>query len=685
MWSIGVDVGGTFTDIVMITDEGDAWHLCKVPSSPDDLSAACQQGIEWLLNQRQIDSSDVQYVVHGTTAPINALIQRRGAETAMIVTRGFRDVIEIGRQNKPDRYNLRMRNPDPLASRDRRFEIDERILADGTVFVELDPSSLDEVVERARSADVQSIAICLLNAYANSEHEEAVEEALRKALPESYLSRSSQVANEFREYERFSTTVLNSYVGPVADGYFDRFQQRLNEIGVSAPLAIFQSNGGVNTVDGARRHPVSLLMSGPAAGVMAAANLGKLAGQPNLITLDMGGTSCDVGVIVDGEPLQVTTRLIEGFTVRSPMIDVHSIGAGGGSIAWIDQGGLLRVGPYSAGSRPGPACYGKGGTDATVTDANLALGRLTADAVLGGEIKLNYEKAREAIRANLSEALDLPIEQTAAGVLDVVNSNMARAVRVMTVERGYDPRDFALVAFGGAGALHACDLAEELGIPQVIVPRTPGALCALGALLADFRLDFTQTQLMELGENNQEEIHGVLSELRNAADQALRQVGSPNGSPTEQWTVDSRYVGQNYELPIPISAEDNFLAETIRSRFHDEHLRLYGYSQPDAAVQAVNYRLTLTIPAKTVSLSTETFSTSSKDETHRGTRPIYFKRLQGWRDTPAVFRDAVDSGQTIDGPLLIEQEDATVLVPPEWSVVEDEFQNLVISRSGTSR
>lgn len=681
MWTIGVDVGGTFTDVVLINEDGTLWDVQKVPSTTHDLSEGCQTGINALLARQGVSPSDVRYVVHGTTAPINALIQRRGAKTALVTTRGFRDVLEIARQTLPNRYDLRVRKPDSIVTRDLCLEITERTLADGSILIAADLAEVDRIADCLEEQGIEAVAIGLLNSYANDANEVAVEQRMRERLPHVYVSRSSAVANEFREYERFSTTVVNSYVGPATAKYFGAFQDRLETTGITAPLAIFQSNGGVNTLAGAQARPASLLMSGPAAGVIACAHLGHLTRRPNLITLDIGGTSCDVAVIVDGEPLQITSRTIEGIPIRSPMIDVHSIGAGGGSIAWIDQGGLLRVGPQSAGSQPGPASYDRGGTEATVSDANLVLGRLNPNAQLGGLVSLRQDLATQAIHDRLSGPLDMHVDDIACGILDVVNANMARAVRVMTVERGHDPRDFTLVAFGGAGPLHACDLADELGINQVLIPRTPGALCALGALLADFRFDFIQTKMMNVNADNSQELAAVFAQLDDTAIATLADIGTPRGELEEQRTLGMRYVGQNYELQIGVngSAGRDVVAGALR-QFHSEHQRLYGYSQPHAPVQGISYRLTLTIPSRNTAL-TSVFSPTQPVAGGDATRPIYFRALGGWHPTPVVQRATTTFTQHVSGPLLIEQDDTTVLLTPDWTVVEDEWGNLIASRT----
>jgi N-methylhydantoinase A len=636
--SVGVDVGGTFTDLVAVVD-GEL-ITAKVPSDP----GAQARGVAAALTAADVGAVDV--LAHGTTVATNALLERRGARTALVTTEGFRDVIEIGRQARASLYDLAAHGPAPLVPRELRFTVRERMGPDG-VLVPLDERSLAEAVAGLRRADVDAVAVCLLFSFRHPEHERRVAEAVRAALPGVLVSVSSELLPEFREYERCSTTVANAYLAPALAAYLDELEP--------APL-VMQSSGGVVDVATARERPAACVLSGPAAGVAGAAFAAGLSGFEDVLTFDMGGTSTDVAAVLGGEAVVTAESVVAGVPIRFPMVGVHTIGAGGGSIAWLDDGGALRVGPRSAGARPGPACYGRGGEEPTVTDANLVLGYLGDGAVLGGEIVLDREAAQRALaRIPVDESLHKRFNpglrdwvanatsfDTAEGVLAVadgivrvVNANMARALRVVSIERGIDPRGLALVAFGGAGPLHACALAEELGIDRVLVPRASGVLSALGLAVADLRRDYVGRAFEELEE----------------------QVELPGATLTRY--VDARYPGQSHELTIEESAD-----------FHAAHEQRYGF-RLDGEPEVVARRLVATVSRLRPSLRSH-----AQVETERRSRRAYLNGA--WADVSVH-----GPGEPVTGPAFVELSEATCLVRPGWAGEPDCHGTLVLERTWT--
>ena len=494
-YRLGVDVGGTFTDLALYDADTNRLEFAKTPSTPDNQAVGVAAGIAELARRYGVMPEQVDFFIHGTTVATNTLLERKGAVTALVVTAGFRDVLQIGRQERPSLYDWRIRRPEPLAPRRLRFEVAERVVHTGEVLTPLTGAEIDRVVARLAAADVDAIAVCLLHSYANPAHERALGEALRRSLPGVTVALSHEVLPEFKEYERMSTTAINAYVSPVMERYLRRLEHTISDAGLKSELYIMQSNGGTMGVETAIERPVHTIMSGPAAGVIGAAAIARQAGHANAISIDMGGTSFDVSLCYQGEVRQTQESEIERLPIRVPMVDVHTLGAGGGSIAWIDAGGALRVGPSSAGAVPGPACYGSGGTQATVTDANVVLGRLGESGLLGGAMPLDAALARMAVRERIADPLGIGVEEAAEGIVQVVNASMVKGIRVVSVSKGYDPREFCLVAFGGAGPLHASELAEEMDIPRVLVPVAPGVTSALGLLVADLRHDFARTVL----------------------------------------------------------------------------------------------------------------------------------------------------------------------------------------------
>ncbi len=648
---LGVDVGGTFTDLVALG--GGRLTTAKVPSTPRDQS----EGVMNAIRASEVDAGSVAALAHGMTVATNALLERRGARTALVTTEGFRDVLEIARQNRPSLYDLAMDRPPPLVPRELRFTVKERMGPHGEI-QPLEEESLKAVVAALEVADVEAVAVCLLFAFAHPEHERRVGEALREALPEVHVSLSSEVLPEFREYERFSTTAADAYLAPKLAAYLRNLAGKVGEAGVPSPL-IMQSSGGVTGIDDAVADAAGCVLSGPAGGVVGAAYVGALGGYEDLLTFDMGGTSTDVAPILSGEAQTTTETVVAGVPIKLPMVDVHTVSAGGGSIAWADAGGALRVGPHSAGAEPGPAAYDKGGQEPAVTDANLYLGYLADGAQLGGEVVLRRELSEKAL-ASLGEKLDLPTEEVALGVVRVANAEMTRALRVISVERGLDPREFALLAFGGAGGMHACALAEELGMQTVLVPRAGGVLSALGLAISDVRRDYVSPYLSALDDVQAEEYERRFAAMEEAAERDLE-------SPRHTRRADLRYGGQSFELTVEADA----LAK-LEDRFHAAHERRYGYRMEDEAVELVNLRLISTLPVEKPPLE----EPEPQGEAAAGEREANFDGE--WLTVPVLDREKMGEGSEVEGPAVVEFRESTCVVRPGWSGGVDGVGTLVL-------
>lgn len=657
----GVDTGGTFTDMVLL-QEG-TFRVHKVLSTPADPSRAIMEGLRHL---GVLDRLDV--LVHGSTVATNAVLEQKGVRTGLVTTAGFCDVLEIGRQTRPSLYDLRARKVPPLVPRSLRVEVVERLDERGQVLVQLDEASLKAAIETLQGAGVEAVAISLLFSFANPAHERMVTEVARATG--LYVSASCEVLPEFREYERTSTVVLNAYVGPLIDSYLARLEMDLPE---QTTLRIMQSNGGSISSKTARREAARTLLSGPAAGVVGAAFVAEASGFEQIITIDIGGTSTDVALMNNRTITETTNGKIGGYPTKLPMIDIHTVGAGGGSIAWFDAGGALRVGPVSAGANPGPAAYAFGGTEATVTDANVVLGRLLPDRFLSGSMKLDRERAREAVRG-IAERLGTTIEEAAMGIIRVVNANMEAAMRVISVERGSDPRDFALVAFGGAGPLHACELAAALRIPHVLVPTVPGVLSALGMLVADILRDYVRT-VMVPAEQAQREVVDVLAQLEEQGRNDLLSEGMAAEKIQIEHYLDLRYAGQSYELVIPFEGS----VEQAVADFHMAHERRFGYNDPNERVQVVNVRLKARgLADKPVLERREIVKGASATPLYR--QPVYFAEADGavFYEASIYERSALVPGVVLAGPAVIIQYDTTTVLPPSWYAKVDGVGNLII-------
>ena len=677
---IGVDTGGTFTDICAFDELTARVHVRKVSSTPDDPGRAILQGVTEILDQigdRTID--EVGYFAHGTTVGTNALLTGRGAVTGLITTRGFRDLLELGRGRRPSMYDPQVDKPTPHVPRHLRQEVTERLRHTGAVETPLDEADVRRAVRELRDQGVRSIAVCLLYSYLDSAHERRVGEIIREEIADAYISLSSEVLPEFREYERLSTVVTNAYVGPVVASYLARLRTVLADRGLTAVPHVTQSNGGVIPFATAESLPVRLVLSGPSTGVVGAAQICQAAGFDDIITFDMGGTSSDISLVQEGRPKVTAGMELDGRPVRSPMLDIHTVGAGGGSLAWIDSGNHLRVGPQSAGAFPGPACYGNG-NEAAVTDANVVLRMLNPEYLLNGQMKIDREASVAAVR-RLAEPLGLSVEETALGILRVVTANMARAIRVVSVQRGYDPRDYALVPFGGAGPLHASRLAKELSMRTMVVPEIPGAQSALGLLMTDVKTDFMRTQITPIDVAGADGLDAIFDELAARATEWFDEEEVDDEGREMLRRVDLRYRGQNFELAVEVPEGHRFAVDgvdRVEELFHQAHERVYGYRSEDAAVEVVTFRLEASGEAAHVDAPRDKLTESDPQKALVGVRNACFDPDDGYVDTPVYERGQLTAGDVIVGPAIIEQMDTTTVLVPGDTCRVDAYRNLVI-------
>jgi len=679
-YRLGIDVGGTFTDLVLFAEESGALVVEKVPSVPADPAEGILDGIGRILAAAGADPAQVTYVAHGTTVATNTLLQRHGARTALITTQGFRDLLEIARQRRPSLYDLDTPKPRVLVRRKLRREVPERVVADGTVRVPLDLAAVDRVLDDLAGEDIEALAVCFLYSFLHPEHERLVVARARQRLPGVAVSASAEVLPELREYERLSTTVANAYLLPRMGRYVRAFRARVAEVGIGASPYMNQSNGGTISVDEAARAPVRTVLSGPSAGVMGAVWLAGQVGLGSLVTFDMGGTSTDVSLVRDGAPTLAFEREIDGIPLRVASLDIHTIGAGGGSIAWRDSGGALRVGPESAGALPGPACYARGGRAATVTDANLLLGRLGPEGLLGGTMRLDAGAAARAIEP-VATGLGLSPIETARGIMAVVDANMAGAVRLVTVQRGVDPAGLALLAFGGAGPLHAGALARELGIRTIVVPPSPGLLSALGLLVEDLRTDAVRTCVTRLDGDALAGLDKLFLELEAEAIGWLERERVPAGRRSLERWVDMRYAGQNYELLVAVPEEvwTTRLIEPLRERFWASHEAAYGYAAHDEPIQVINARLVARGRPDPPVLPRSARDVAAAALTPR--RPVFFETVGRFLECPVYDRRRLGAGHVIPGPAIIEQFDSTTVLHPGQRALVDALGFLLISES----
>ena len=676
-WRIGIDIGGTFTDVAMVEESTGRIEIAKVLTTPRDFGQGVIDGIRQGLDAHRIDPATVSLLSHATTVVTNALLEKRGARAAFVATRGFRDILELRRSSRPDLYDLFQDAPAVLVPRRHRFEITERIDAQGEVVTPLAVDELPALADAIRAAAVQTVAVSFLFSFLNDSHERHVGAFLRDSLPGVAVFLSSEVLPEIREFERASTTAVCAYVGPLLASYLDRLQRAATELGLPG-LHVMGSSGGVFDIPEALRMPAAVVESGPAAGVIAAALAGRQLDRPNLISFDMGGTTAKASVIVDGEVAVTAEYEVggaanakrwmhgTGHPIRVPVIDLAEVSAGGGSIAWIDPGGALKVGPHSAGADPGPASYGAGGTRPTVTDADVVLGYLDRESLLGGALRVDLAAAEHAIAEHVGLPLGLSVADAAARIVEVVNANMAQALRIVSVERGHDPQEFSLIAFGGAGPVHAAALADELQIPDVIVPPAPGAFSALGLVASDLRRDYSRTLYANLADVDPSRVADAIAAMEAAGAAMLVAARVPDAQRALIRQADVRYRRQAYELTVPVSEGEISRAtlDALAEAFHAKHAQTYGHANRTEAVQLVNLRVTALGRLPGLALTQRTDAASARVR-HRD---VWFAET-GFVATPVHWRNGLTEGERVTGPAIIEALDSTTVVPPGWQAL----------------
>ncbi|MFC1824110.1 hydantoinase/oxoprolinase family protein [Thermodesulfobacteriota bacterium] len=681
MKKIGIDIGGTNTDFIFQNEK--EIHVFKIPSTPDDPGKAATAGIKAIAEQFELKPDEIDFIAHGTTVSTNAVIERKGAKTSLITTKGFKDLLEIARLSRPPEalYDIQYEKPEQIVARFLRFEIDERVDFKGEVIRQLPENELVSLIERIKQEDLDAIAVTFLFSYLYPAHEREVQALIKKELPDLYVTISSEILPEFREYERTAATVLNAYLGPVINRYLQKMQDDIREQGLAGQFYIMQSNGGLTTPSVCMKKPITTILSGPAAGVVSASSLTQLAGFENAISIDMGGTSFDVSLIWNRQPLLSTTKKILDYPLVIPMIDIQTIGAGGGSIAWLDPGDSLRVGPQSAGAVPGPACYGLGGEDPTVTDADMVLGFLNPQFLLGGKIEISIDRAHRAIERKIADKLKLDPVEAAEGIYRIVNAKMSGATRVISIEKGYDPREFALIAFGGAGPVHAAEIARELEIPWTIIPRYPGVTSALGLIIADIIHDYTQTFTRKTESINLNQLIRAYKHLEKVGNEDLAKDGITLEDRIFIRSADMRYAGQVYALNVEFSEREinDDVIEQMIQQFHKQHKWIYGFNVEGEPVEIVNLRIrAIGRLEKFESRRSERLS-SDDGEALKGERRVYFPEA-GFTETPVYDRQRLMPGDKYTGPAIIEQIDSTIVIPPGFIGTVDQNLNMIIGK-----
>ncbi|MGO8865001.1 MAG: hydantoinase/oxoprolinase family protein [Alphaproteobacteria bacterium] len=671
---VASDVGGTFTDNIAYDGASGRLTVAKVLTTPDNRAHGTVEGLKRALALQSRSGEDVAYVGHGMTTATNAVIQRTGGRIAFVTNAGFRDILLIGRQNRPSLYDIAKTRVAPLVSREDCYAVGGRIDADGREVAPLDESELGRIAAAIGASGARAAAICFLHAYGNPSHERRAKEILARALPGLVICASTDILAEYREYERASTAVLNAYLVPIMERYLGSLTELLSApeglaLPKGRPIMVMEGSGGLMSLESAREKPVHTVLSGPAGGVVASAYVAALCGARDIITMDMGGTSTDISLVLRGKPEVTSQASLAGIPVRVPVIDINAIGAGGGSIAWIDEGGALRVGPMSAEAVPGPACYRRGGRQPTVTDANLVLGRLGPETRLGGDLTLDVEAARQAVAKCVADSLGLDVISAAAGVLKVAHANMSRGIRVVSVERGHDPRELTLVPFGGAGPMHGSPLARSLGIPRLLVPPTPGILCALGMLVSDLRHDLIETHLGRHEDFDAARLKGILSHMQARARNLLAADDIPPQRQRVEVSVEMRYVGQSYELAVPLPSPDGGSWARMPAAFHAEHRRRFGHADERAPIEVVNFRVVavglITAPHLP---RPQSGCASPPDAARVGERRIFFEgaatEAGSWFACPVWRREALLAGNELAGPTVIEEISATTVLYP---------------------
>ena len=678
-FALGIDVGGTFTDIVLLNLTTGDCRLLKTPSTPDDPSRGFVSGVSSLLEEEGVNCSQVRRIYHGTTIATNAILEEKGTDVGVLVSEGFKYVLEIGRHNMARMANPHVWvKPERPVPPERVLEISERTSYDGTIVGALDEEAVIGAAAHFRKEGIESIAVALTHSYANPEHEQRIRELVNEAFPEAHLSLSSDVLPVFREYERTITTVLNAYVMPRVSYYIENLDRELRDMGIHAPLLIMKSNGGVIGTDTATRQPVHTALSGPAAGVMAAIDVAGKTGVQDCISFDMGGTSTDVSLVTARTPTTTLNAQLGDWPVQLPMLDIATIGAGGGSVAWLTAAGNLSVGPRSAGAAPGPVCYGAGGTEPTVTDANLTLGRIDK-RIAGGTLTLDSEAARESIRNRIAAPLGLDVNHAAQGILQIVNNNMVGAIRNVSVERGYDPRDFALVAFGGAGPMHAIAVARLLGMTTVIAPPNPGVASAYGLLVSDFKNDYARTSIQKPPHYDIWAMQGIYRDLEAEATQWLVSEAVPPDRQELSRSADLRYAHQGFEVTVELAGtrvDEDSLDATIQ-RFHQEHHRLFGFSL-DQPVELVTLRVSARGHLESADRAAHSPDLTGHPDALQGQRQVFFDEAGGFVACNIYLRDRLPPGSAVEGPAILENTDSTVVIEPGWKARIDEFGNCIM-------
>ena len=677
---LSVDVGGTFTDIVLFNNNEKRIYTTKTPSTISDQSIGLINGIKKIQKEIGLISfKDISYFIHGTTVATNALLERKGAKTALITTEGFRDVFEIARQKRPNLYDFWAKRPKPPIPRYLIFEMSERILYDGSIKKKFDTKRAMEIIKKLEEHCIESVAICFLHSYKNPIHEIKMKRLILKHMPNIYISTSCEVLPEIREYERTCTTAVNAYLMPKVQNYINNLVVKKNEINIKPQIHVMQSNGGIMSSDSASERSVHTVFSGPAGGVLAGIYLSKLVEEPNVITFDIGGTSTDVSLVENYRIKLTTNGEIGTFPIKVPMIEMHTIGTGGGSIAYVDMGGALRVGPESAGSDPGPACYGIGGKYPTVTDANLVLGILDSNNFLGGEQKIFIEKSEKSIEKYISSKLKLSIIESASGILDVVNSNMCGGVKVISTQKGYDLREFSLIAFGGAGSMHAAKLADSLGMKKAIIPLSPGNFSAIGCMLAEIRYDYVRTMIKSVTTVNIVDYCELFIDMKDQAVNDLLKEGYAKQEIIFEGTADIRYSGQAWELsvnvPVEIFSYEDLLQ--IKKEFEKMHSRVYGYTLKDEDVLIVNLRLSAIGITPKLEFHKERCKTKKvEDGALKGFREVSFENVS--RKIPIYSREKLEVGNEVLGPAIIEEYASSTVIPLEKYAYIDIYKNIII-------
>jgi len=679
-YRIGIDVGGTFTDFLLTSEDGSS-EIYKVLSTPEDPSIGLMNGLSEMAKAKNTSLrefiKDVTTIVHGTTVTTNAVLTRRGAKTGLLTTKGLRDALEMRRGIREEQYNNRYTNVEPLVPRYLRYPVEERLDYKGDVVLGLNKSDVLNAVNLFKKEDVDAIAICFMNSFANNQHESQTEKIIREQFPDLYLTVSSEFLPSIRFYDRISTTVLNSYVGPILKGYLTSLIEKMKDTGFEGVLLIMQSNGGVVSPQIAMEKAAATLLSGPAAGPVAGIEYTSIQGYDDCLTIDMGGTSFDAALIKDKTPLVTTEGEINRLRLALPMLGIVTIGAGGGSIGWVDEGGLLRMGPQSAGSKPGPACYDLGGDLPTCTDADLLLGYLDKDFFAGGKIPLNFDRAEKAIKEKIADPLGIDVVEAAAGMYRVINVNMASGVREVSVKRGHDPREFPLVVAGGAGPVHACMIAMELEIPLMIIPKESSIFCAAGMLMSDLKHNFVRTYSTFLDGIDAKKFRALFHDMEREATELLRSENIPENSIHHVYSLDMRYVKQYHEVNVEVTKGEMEKGdiESMANRFHPEHNRLYGYSleEQGTPIELINLRLSSTGKTTKPRFREEEYSQETPARALKKKRKVYLPQRKTFDEVPVYDGHKLSYGNKIEGPAIIEQVNTTTFVTPEFNVLCDKF------------